>query len=131
MKQQGHCSVSGEPCFDIIETWDQSHPLAGQPRRIGAPHADAVRVTLVLADGTQADITVKHRYVPELYMSLPQVWREIKERTRFDRKQHRAYRQPDFNENQHAQMDAWNLAFNDNVPLGVLAWRKWSDINGD
>jgi hypothetical protein len=131
MKTQGHCSISGEPCFDIIETFAAGHPLAGQPRRIGAPHEDAVRVTLVLMDGTMADITVKQRYVPELYAHLPQIWRDVKARTRFDRKNHGAYGQRDFNAAQHATMDAWNLANNDNVPLGVLAWRKWSDINGD
>lgn len=130
MKTQGHCAVSGEPCFDILETWRDDHPLAGQPRRIGAPYEDACKVALILVDGTIAEITVKQRYVPELYAHLTQVWRDIKARTRYDRKQHKAYGQPDFSPDQHATMDAWNLRFNDNVPLGVLAWRKWSDIHG-
>ncbi|MGE0289519.1 MAG: hypothetical protein AB7I42_26020 [Bradyrhizobium sp.] len=131
MKIQGHCSVSGDPCFEILETFNEPHPLAGQPRRIGKPLPDAVRVTLVLVDGTTADFTCKQRYVPEFYAHLPLIWREVQDRVRFDRKNHKAYKQPDFSEEQHAQMDAWNLAHIDNVPLGVLAWRKWSDINGD
>jgi len=132
MKVTGSCVVSGEPCFVVTETYPLSHVLAGQPRKFGPPLDDACRVTLVLVDGTLADITVKQRYVPELYVHLAQVWRDIKARTRFDRKHHKAYGQPDFNDEQHAKMDAWNLAFNDNVPLGVLAWRKWKDvINGD
>jgi len=125
MKRIGHCAISGEPCFQVIETWPHGHALEGHPRRLGAPLDDAAVVTLVLVDGTRCDVTVKQRYVPEFYAHLPQVWRDIKARTRFDRKQHKAYGQPDFNEAQHAQMDVWNLAFNDNVPLGVLAWRLW------
>jgi len=123
MKRVGHCAISGEACYEVVETWPTGHALEGHPRKLGPPLADAAVVTLVLVDGTMADVTVKQRYVPEFYAHLPQVWRDIKARTRFDRKHHRALGQPDFNDAQHAQMDAWNLTFNDNVPLGVLAWR--------
>jgi len=129
MKVAGHCAVSGERCFEITEWFPARHPLAGQPRRFGKPLDDALAVTLVLVDGSRADITVKRQYLPDLYLHLPQIWRDIKARTRYDRKHHRDYGQQDFTQDQHAQMDAWNLSFNDNVPLGVLAWRRWKDIS--
>lgn len=128
MKAAGLCSVSGEECFDILEYWPDSHPVyAGMPRRLGRPHDDALRVELIMADGSHMSLTIKAQYLPDLHLSLPQVWALIKRTTRALRKAHKALGQADFSEKQHRQADLGNLRFNDNVPLGVLCWERWKD----
>ena len=130
MKTPGNCSVSGEPCFDVLETWADGHPLAGTPKRLGKAHDTAMCVTLVLTDGTTAYITVHRDYLADLHLHLPAVWRACKERTLFDRKHHLAFGSPDFSPEQAAQMDEYNLKMNDNVPLGVLCVERWLNHGG-
>jgi len=129
MKAAGLCSVSGEECFDVLEYWPANHPVyAGQPRRLGAPHDDALRVTVVLVNGSRMNLTIKAQYLADFHVALPEVWRVVKEATRTLRKAHKHLGQIDFSPQQHAAADRFNLAFNDNVPLGVLCWEKWKDI---
>lgn len=130
MKVVGHCSISGEPCFEVHSTWPDNHPFAGEPRRIGSPHKDALRLTLVLVDGSLMNVTIKAQELADFYSNLTGLWHSIKERMRRERKAHVALRQGDFDEDQHRFMDEDNLRFNDNVPLGILCWQRWTDING-
>lgn len=128
MKAAGLCSVSGEECFDVLEYWPSNHPVfAGQPRRLGAPHADAIRVTLILMNGSHMTLTIKEQYLADFHVALPEVWRLVKETTRALRKAHKHMGQTDFSQAQHKLADQHNLAFNDNVPLGVLCWERWKD----
>lgn len=127
MKIPGHCSISGEPCFDVVSTFPEDHPFAGQPKRLGQPHPDALRVTLIMASGTNMQITVKECELTELHTHLPEMWRNIKARLRAERKAHKALKQPDFSDDQHQFMDEENIRFNDNIPLGVLCWERWTD----
>jgi hypothetical protein len=56
----------------------------------------------------------------------PELWHDIKTRMRAERKAHRALKQADFDEKQHAFADEVNAAYNDDPPLGVLAVEPWS-----
>jgi len=127
VKIPGHCSVTGEPVFDIISTWPAGHPFEGEPSKIGAAHVDAMRVTLVATNGTLMTLTVKESALPALTDELPRVWREVKARFRAERKAHRAFGQTDFNPEQHAHADAVNLEVNNNPPIGVLCVERWTD----
>lgn len=128
MKAAGLCSVSGEPCFEVLEYWPPDHPVfAGEPRRLGKPHDDAIRVTVVLMNGSHMTLTIKEQYLGDFHVALPEVWRLIKGTTRTLRKAHKHLGQPDFSPAQHSQADRYNLAFNENVPLGVLCWERWKD----
>ncbi|MGE0373000.1 MAG: hypothetical protein AB7Q01_14115 [Gammaproteobacteria bacterium] len=129
MKAAGLCSVSGEPCFDVLDYWPSDHPVyAGLPRRLGAPHEDALRLTLILVNGSHMNLTIKEQYLAEFHVALPEVWRLVKNTTRTLRKAHKHLGQVDFTSQQCEVADQHNLAFNDNVPLGVLCWEKWKDI---
>lgn len=130
MKIPGHCTVTGEPCFDIRETWPSGHPMEGQPRSIGNPHDNALRVTLVTVSGATMVMTMTMDGVARLGSSpslLPALWAEQKDRMRLERTSHRALNQSPFTPEQNAHADASNIAFNDDVPLGILCYERWID----
>lgn len=126
----GRCVVSGEPCFEVLETWPAGHPSAGEPRRLGRPLPKALRVTLVLLDGTTTTVTVCADHLAEVTAALPRVWHALCRKMRHDRKSHRELGQRDFNADQHAAADAANLRFIDNRPLGILCHERWSEVIG-
>ena len=125
MKIPGHCSVTGEPCFDVIEYWPAGHTFDGQPKRLGAPHDDALRVTFVTMKGTLMVLTICEAALPDIVVNLPAVWASVKARYRAERKAHKELGQVDFNDKQHAACDQVNLDVNDNPPLGVLCVERW------
>lgn len=129
MKIPGHCAVSGNQAFEILEYWPPDHPFAGQPRRLGKPYVSALRVWLVLTDGSQMPITVLDEYLDQVSTRLPAIWHDIKARVSAERKAHRALGQKDFSPAQHSFMDLHNLKHNDTAPLGVLCWERWSDYS--
>lgn len=58
MKKIGHCTQCDGPVFEVLAQFPADHPRAGTPRRLGGLVDDkAVRITYVLADGTNAGIT--------------------------------------------------------------------------
>ena len=126
MKIVGHCSACGDECFDVLETWPQGHVLAGEPRRLGAPHDDARRVTLILMDGRTTTMTFHDRCIQDAHTQFTDLWRRVNERYRRERKAHRALGHRDFTPAQHAHADAVQLDFISNPPLGVLAVEKWN-----
>ena len=130
MKIPGHCAVTGEPCFDIHETWPHDHPMAGEPKRLGAPHESARRVTLVAVSGAQMIMTMTVEGLAQLEANpglLPALWRAQKERMRLERTAHRKLGQAPFTPEQNAFADAVNIQSNDDVPLGVLCHERWLD----
>lgn len=56
-KIAGCCSLCDEPCFEVMARWDEGEKRAGEPKQLGAPNQDAVRVTFRLLDGTIGDFT--------------------------------------------------------------------------
>lgn len=56
-KIPGCCSICDEPCFEVLQRWDEGEKRAGEPKRLGPPNEDAVRVTFILIDGRRADFT--------------------------------------------------------------------------
>jgi hypothetical protein len=56
-KIPGCCSLCDEPCFEIMARWDEGEKRAGEPKRLGAPNPDAVRVSFQLFDGSIGDFT--------------------------------------------------------------------------
>lgn len=127
MKRPHLCTVCDQQCFEVMALWPDDSPLAGEPRRVGRPTPDAVRVDLVLTDGTRTTFTVHDRCVETLEETLPAAWRKMLERMRWERKHHKALGQKPFTPEQLAHADAVNLALVHNVPLGVLAVERWVD----
>jgi len=56
-KISGACTVCDEMCFEVMARWGEDERYPGEPKRLGPPNADAVRVTFLLYDGSRADFT--------------------------------------------------------------------------
>jgi len=57
IKVIGSCSICDKEVFDIVERFGPAEENAGRPKRIGAPHDDAMRIGFMLASGEQMDLT--------------------------------------------------------------------------
>lgn len=75
--EPGHCWISGKPCFDIISKYANDHKLAGHVLRVGNPHPEAHRVTLLLMNGKNASITVHEDCLGEVQGKLNELWHTI------------------------------------------------------
>lgn len=127
MKVPGMCAVCGKAAFEVLKTWPDGHPFAGEPRELGRPIKQAKRVTLTLMDGSNTAVTVHEACLPSVVESLPKIWHDINLRYTAERKAHLALNQKDFNEAQHRKADEVQLHFIHNRPLGVLAIEDWSN----
>lgn len=56
-KIAGCCTICDEPCFEVLARWDDHERHPGEPKRLGSPTEDAVRITFLLYDGTRTDLT--------------------------------------------------------------------------
>jgi hypothetical protein len=123
MKRLGHCTICDTVVFEIVEQRPD-----GNPTKLGAPLPIARRVTLVLMDGSSADVTFCSacEITPE---AMPEIARQIEE-IRIAQGQN-AYRKlqngRELTLPQQWRMGAWQLQQRDNVPLGVLYEERWID----
>lgn len=53
----GSCALCGAKCFEIMAVYADHERLPGEPKRLGAPNAGAIRGTFMLMDGTKATLT--------------------------------------------------------------------------
>ena len=104
-KTAGHCSKCNEKVFEI----------RNQPGRayVGHPTADALCVSLLMLDGSTADVTVCEACLPEL--AVAELWREVI--------------LPAFAE-EGSNPDFWSF-MSENPPLGVLYVRPWAEVGDD
>ena len=86
IRHPGFCKVCGEATHEIERQFPYDHPLAGRPTRggIGKPLADVVRASLLLTNGTYADLIVHRWCVKKIDGMLPQLWSDILETFRFE-----------------------------------------------
>lgn len=75
-KIAGCCSICDAPCFEVLGRWDSGEKRAGEPKALGRPNDDAVRLTFLLMNGRVTDMTVcgpcADALTPEQYIEL---WR--------------------------------------------------------
>src|SRR5574341_2292917 len=75
LKRAGCCTCCIEPVYEVRDTWADG-PLAGHPRRLGPMLDTGTQVTLLLSDGSQADVALcldcARHLRPEFYSAL---WR--------------------------------------------------------
>lgn len=124
------CPVTGIELREVISTFPSNHPLAGEPRKVGAALPHTRVVVLLMTDGSTMSLSVHQSCVGEIPILLPQIWRKLKTSTRRIRKAHRSLRQKPFSPAQNAIADLENCRMNDNLPLGVLCVLPWSKSDG-
>jgi len=56
-KIAGHCSQCDKPCFEVMQVYEAHERLPGEPKKLGPPRADALRITFMLMDGTKMSLT--------------------------------------------------------------------------
>lgn len=111
------CTLCDEVLWDVKAT----HPETGEPARIGQPLEHAWRARLVLVDGATTTLTFCEKCLPAAAERLPEIWRRclaafVHERDGRALAPERA-----------AANEADLRRLIDNVPLGILAARKWSE----
>lgn len=58
VKRLGCCLCCAEPIYEVRETRDQpEHPLHGHPTRLGPMLEHGTQVTLLMSDGSEADVS--------------------------------------------------------------------------
>jgi hypothetical protein len=55
-KVLGQCLQCQAPTFDVLQVYEAPHPLAGQPRRLGAARENQTQVRFLLSTGATADV---------------------------------------------------------------------------
>lgn len=113
MKQFGCCTVCDVPVFEM-----------------GAPLPSAIRHTFVLVDGSQCSLTFCGDCAVTS-VNLPEIWRKCIEAT-----VHEATNEFRAAKHTTAQLDyrqqllcgAGLLKLVDNVPLGLLASQRWTEV---
>lgn len=56
-KIAGCCSVCDAPCFEVLARWDDGDRRPGEPKSLGMPLEDSVRITFLLFNGHRTDMT--------------------------------------------------------------------------
>ncbi len=127
VKMVGACTVCDASVFEILTVFPDGHSLAGENRSIGRPNDNAVRVSLVLTDGSTIDLTACEGCVEELENTLPAVWLKClntfkhEDRTRVERGV-----QSFTGDQRQTHVDMLTrLALE--IPLGIMNIRKWTD----
>ena len=62
----GCCSLCDEPCFEVMQRWDEGELRAGEPKVIGPPNNDSVRIAFRLFNGGVTDMTFCGRCAADL-----------------------------------------------------------------
>lgn len=122
------CVLTERPLFEVIEAYDNSHALAGTPRKVGPPLPEARRVTLVCLSGSLMQVSLHEDVVPELPNRLDEIHKKIVDAFMWDRANRRVKNLAPLNETQSAQELQMILQIQRNVPLGVLCVEKWTDL---
>lgn len=120
MKTPGCCSCCGRDCFEVIEFFPPGHPLDGRARRLGPPLECAERVTLLLTDGTTADVTVCADCQD---IDLAHLWRECLGAFRFEEDNRQA-----LGVHPNPGVITFLNHVMQQVPVGVLGRRGWPEV---
>lgn len=77
-KISGHCTICNAAVFDIAAVNEPHERRPGEPKRVGAPHDNAVRITFILFDGSMADMTFCDDCATALSPdSYTEIWRKV------------------------------------------------------
>lgn len=122
-KIAGCCTLCDKPQFEILRKYTEG-PRAGEPADFGKPAPEAHRITFLLADGSTTDMTFCESCAGDI--SFSEVWRRNMAAFAFEHREALGLRS--LNEEQRDQQKEDLLKLADNIPLAVLANRRWSEI---
>lgn len=77
-KIAGACTTCDEPCFEVLQVWDENGKYPGEPRRLGPPLPGSMRVSFMLMDGSRADLTFCGKCAGDLDAThYTGIWRKV------------------------------------------------------
>ena len=130
MKHLGRCTLCDEPCFEILETFTKGD-VAGFAKKLGRPLETAMRVTVILMDGSHSDVTLCSS-CPVTPETLPLLHQQMLETWAFEgsngKREQMGGKSLDLA--QEWQMGAWQLTQFRNIPLGILHEETWQEAMG-
>lgn len=77
VKITGSCTACDAKCFDIMQVFEPHEKHPGEPKQIGQPFPDAMRVTFLLYDGTQMALTFCENCADVPRETYPELWRKV------------------------------------------------------
>ena len=57
-KIAGCCSLCDQPCFEVMQRWDEGEKRAGEPKVLGPANPDATRIEFLLFNGRRTSMTL-------------------------------------------------------------------------
>lgn len=57
VKISGACTLCDAMCFEVLGVFEEHERRPGEPKQLGVPNPDAVRISFVLFDGTKTGLT--------------------------------------------------------------------------
>ena len=120
-KISGACTLCDELCFEVLATWGEDERYPGEPKRVGLPFDDAMRVTFLLYDGSKMDLTFcgpcSGTVEPGIYTDI---WRKVM----------RSWiREMKLTAGSEGRATWFNGQFSNGI-LGEMGKQKWKDIHG-
>lgn len=124
-KIAGCCSLCDKPQFEVLRKYTEG-PRAGEPADFGKPDPDTRRITFLLADGSTTDMTFCESCAVDIPFS--EVWRRNMAAFVFEFENRENHGLRPLTEKQHDQQRKDLVKLADNIPLAVVANRRWSEI---
>jgi len=125
--EPGHCWLSGKKCFEILESYQGSHLLAGHVRKIGRPLPEAYKVVLLFIDGSIGHVTIHESCIEDVVKNLNPLWHSICERTLFEWREREAFGVRKDEKTDKLAISGIISKTLDNPPIDVLAISRWSE----
>ena len=78
VKISGCCTVCDKPCFDIRARFAEHELYPGEPKQIGRPNDDALKISFFLLDGTIMHLTFCGKCAESLSQEkYLDIWRKV------------------------------------------------------
>jgi len=129
-RRDGCCALCDAQVFESITTRTEGHPLAGDIALRGKPKSDAIRVMLVLMDGSVNYQSVCEKCLPYLSNGMAKLWKKNMKRQVMGIGAE--YRQQmgmsPLNDQQRESVEVEALRMLNNRPIGVIAVQRWREV---
>ena len=130
-KRFGCCTLCDREVFEALLRWPPGHVNENQIRRPGAPINGARRVTVILVDGSIADLTFcgACKASPE---NLCAIWKKVVRTMAFemDPEWRAGIKAAPLEDHERYQTERLLMKMIESPPLGVLHEQPWSEVDG-
>lgn len=76
VKIAGGCTLCNARCFEVMQVFEDHERTPGEPKRLGKPDDDAKRISFLLYDGTQMNLTFCAECDPQPEQ-FTEIWRKV------------------------------------------------------